>query len=214
MSRKSTLSRIAPPLALALSLALAAPAFADSVATEQQHGAQILSQIQHDKLNRERLTSPQYENLGEYLMGRALGSTPLHQRMNTLMDEMMGPRAADQMHIYLGERYLGVSATPTSRNGQLWGLMGVMMSGYHRSALAGMMGAYLSGQGAPGYRMGPGMMGGYGYTPAARSRSGWPTAAVIAVCVFALLLVAGVVAVGAPRLGRRSHAAGAATPRT
>jgi hypothetical protein len=119
------------------------------------------------------------------------------------------------MHVYLGKRYLGVSATPTSRYGQLYGLMGVMMSGYRGSALAGMMGAYLNGQGAAGYNVGPGMMGyDYGYTHTASSNSGWPTLAVIAVVVLALLLVGGVLAFAAPRLRRRSHAAGAAATKT
>jgi hypothetical protein len=206
---------MAVPVALVLSLAVAAPALADSVAAEQALGAQILTQVQHGTLSPKSLTNDQYQNLGEYLMGRALGSTALHQRMNTLMDEMMGPTASDVMHVYLGKRYLGVSATPTSRYGQLYGLMGVMMSGYRGSALAGMMGAYLSGQGAAGYKVGPGMMGyDYGYTRTAGSSSGWPTVAVIAVVVLALLLVGGVLAFAAPRLRRRTHAAGAATTKT
>jgi len=111
MTRRYKLRRVGLLLAVALSLTLAAPAIADSVATEQQRGAQILSQVQHTQLNPKSLTSGQYRNLGEYLMGQALGSTQLHQRMNALMDEMMGPSAADQMHFYLGERYLGVRTT-------------------------------------------------------------------------------------------------------
>ena len=110
MVRRSKLLRIALPLALVLGLTFAAPALADSAAAEQAQGAQVLSQVQHATLSPKSLTSDQYQNLGEYLMGRALGSTALHQRMNTLMDEMMGPTAADLMHIYLGKRYLGVQA--------------------------------------------------------------------------------------------------------
>jgi len=48
-------------------------------------------------------------------MGQALGSTQQHQRMKTLMDEMMGPGASDLMRIYLGKRYLGVNAAPEAR---------------------------------------------------------------------------------------------------
>src|ERR1035437_4760749 len=133
MTGKYRFPRVALTLALALGLGLAAPAMADSVATEQQHGALTLTQLQHGQLSPKRLTSGQYENRGEYLMGRALGSPPPHLRMNALMDEMMGPTAADQMHIYLGERYLGVSTPPSSRSAPLYGLMGVMMSGYRGS---------------------------------------------------------------------------------
>jgi hypothetical protein len=206
---------MAVPVALVLSLALAAPALADSVAAEQALGAQILTQVQHSTLSPKSLTNDQYQNLGEYLMGRALGSTALHQRMNTLMDEMMGPTASDLMHVYLGKRFLGVSATPTSRSRQLWGLMGVMMSGYHGSALAGMMGAYLNGHGTAGYTMSSGMMGyDYGHTHGADSNSGWPTVAVIAVIVLTLLLVGGAVVFAAPRLRGRSRATGAAATKT
>jgi hypothetical protein len=215
MIRMAKVVRLVVPVALVLSLALAAPALADSVAAEQALGAQILTRVQHNTLRPKGLTNDQYQNLGEYLMGRALGSTALHQRMNTLMDEMMGPTASDAMHVYLGKRFLGVSAKPTSRYGQLWGLMGVMMSGYHGSALAGMMRAYLNGQGTAGYTTGPGMMGyGYGDTHAASSTSGWPTLAVIAVIALTVLLVGGAVAFAAPRLRGRSRAAGAATTKT
>ena len=151
MIRRHKLSRLALPLALVLGLTLAAPALADSVATEQAQGAQILSQVQHGSLSAKALTSDQYQKLGEYLMGRALGSPQLHQRINTLMDEMMGSSASDQMHIYLAKRFLGVRIAPSSRYRQLHGLMGAMMSGYRGSALAGMMGAYLNGQGTAGY---------------------------------------------------------------
>jgi hypothetical protein len=61
-------------------------------------------------------------------MGRAFGSTAPHQRMNTLMDEMVGSSASVAMHIYLGKRYVGISATPGSRYAPLYGLMGAMMA--------------------------------------------------------------------------------------
>jgi hypothetical protein len=213
MIRRYKPLRLALPLALVLGLTFAAPALADSAAAEQAQGAQVLSQVQHGTLNPKSLTGDQYQYLGEYLMGRALGSTQLHQRMNTLMDEMMGSGASDQMHIYLGQRYLGVSVTPSSRYSQLYGLMGVMMSGYHGSALAGMMGAYLNGQGTAGYTMGPGMMGysGNGSTPAASSSSGWPTGAVIAVVALGAALIVGLGALALPRVRKRRHSRTAAT---
>ena len=198
------ISRVATPLAVVLSMALAAPAVADSVAAEQQRGAQIVNQVQHGKLSPKSLTNDQYQNLGEYLMGRALGSPQLHQRMNTLMDEMMGPSASDLMHIYLGKRYLGVNTAPGSRYRPLYGLMGAMMTGYRGSALAGMMSAYLSGQGTAGYATGPGMMRSvYSSAPAATSGGGWPTAAVVAVIVLAVMLVGGALALMVPRLRAR-----------
>ena len=212
MIRRHKLSRLALPLALVLGLTFAAPALADSVATEQAQGAQILSQVQHGSLSAKALTSDQHQKLGEYLMGRALGSPQLHQRINTLMDEMMGSSASDQMHIYLAKRFLGVRIAPSSRYRQLHGLMGAMMSGYRGSALAGMMGAYLNGQGTAGY--GHGMMGsgsGYGYTPTASSGGGWPTAAVVAVIALGAVLIVGLGALALPRVRKRRHSGTAAT---
>ena len=207
MIRNPKLVRLSVPLALVLGLVLAAPALADSVAAEQAQGAQVLGQVQHGTLSPKALTIEQYQNLGEYLMGRALGSTQLHRRMNTLTDEMMGPSASDAMHIYLGKRYLGVNATPSSRYTQLYGLMGVMMIGYHGSALAGMMGAYLNGQGAAGYTMGRGMMGyGTGYTPTSSSGGGWSTGAIVAVGLLGAVLIASLAAFVLPGVRGRSHA--------
>lgn len=78
MNLRRKLPYIAVLLALVLGLVFAAPALADSVATEQAQGAQVLGQIQHGALNPKSLTNDQYQTLGEYLMGRALGSTQLH----------------------------------------------------------------------------------------------------------------------------------------
>jgi hypothetical protein len=204
MTHRYRLSRLALPLALVLGLTFAAPALADSVATEQAQGAQVLAQIQHGTLGPKGLTSGQYQNLGEYLMGRALGSTQLHQRMNALMDEMMGSSAGDQVHIYLGKRLLGVSVTPSGRYSKLYGLTGVMMSGYGGSALAGMMGSYLNGHAAAGYTMGPGMMGSAdGHTPTGSSAGGWPAGAVIAVVALGAVLVVGSGALALPRVRKR-----------
>jgi hypothetical protein len=212
MIRRHRLSRLALPLALAVGLTFAAPALADSVAAEQAQGAHVLSQVQHGTLSPKGLTSDQYQNLGEYLMGQALGSTQLHQRMNTLMDEMMGSSAGDQMHVYLGKRFLGVSVTPSGRYSRLYGLMGVMMSGYRGSALAGMMGAYLNGQGTAGYTMGPGMMGSaHGHTPTASSGGGWPAGAVVAVVALGAVMIVGLGALVLPRVRKRSHSGPAAT---
>jgi hypothetical protein len=210
MIRRYKLWRMALPVALVLGLTFVAPALADSVTAEQAQGAQVLSQIQHGTLNPKKLSTDQYQVLGEYLMGRALGSTQLHQRMNTLMNAMMGSSASDQMHIYLGKRYLGVGVTPSGRDSQLYGLMGTMMGGYRGSALAGMMGAYLSGHGGAGYRMGPRMMG-YGYAPNVNSGGGWPAGAVVAVAVLGTVLIVGLGVLALPRVRERGHSGPAAT---
>lgn len=165
---------------------------------EEQQGARILRSIHAGKLLPSGLSSSQYEHVGEYLMGRALGSSKLHERMSSLMDEMMGPAASDRMHVYLAERYLGESVRPSSRYGALYGLMGVMMSGYHGSPLAGMMSRYLSGRGQENgaYPMGPGMMGhgyggmmGYAYGLSGSGGGGLSTGAIIAIVLGSLALL-------------------------
>jgi hypothetical protein len=211
MIRSDRRPRLAVPVALVLSLVIAAPAVADSVATEQQRGARVLSQVRHGTLSATGLTNDQYEDLGEYLMGRALGSTQVHQRMNTLMDQMMGPAASDQMHMYLGKRYLGANVMPGGRYGAVYGLMGVMMSGYRGSPLAGMMARYLNGHGSAGYSMGPGMMTHpYGYESSAYSGGGWSTGALVGIAVGTLLLGGGF-ALLVLRLRRRAHPASPTT---
>jgi hypothetical protein len=210
------LSRAAGTLVatLALMFALAAPALA-SVASEQQEGAQILSTVHAGKLKASGLSSTQYERVGEYLMGQALGSTASHERMNTLMGEMMGSTAVDQMHVYLGKRYLGNSAQIPGRYAPMYGLMG-MMTGYRSGSIASMMSGYLNGasQRAGGYGgmmgtgtgtvTGNGIMGYNGTQASASSSEGWPTGAIVATAVLAALLLGGLVALAVPALRRRS----------
>jgi hypothetical protein len=191
--------------AFVLALVLAVPASA-SVSSEQQEGALILSTIHAGKLKGTSLSSSQYERVGEYLMGQALGSTAAHERMNSLADQMMGSTAVDQMHVYLGERYLGKSTTKISgRYAPMYGLLG-MMTGYRGSSIAGMMSGYLNsqGQGATPYTGGPGMMG-YGTLTSANSSGSWPTGAIVAIAVLAVLLIGGLL-LALPRLRGRGNA--------
>jgi hypothetical protein len=197
MTRTRKLPHTTGPLALAFAIALvlAAPAWA-SVASEQQEGTQILSAIHAGKLKGTSLSSSQYEHVGEYLMGQALGSTAAHERMNSLADQMMGSAGEEQMHIYLGERYLGKSTPQVSgRYAPMYGLIG-MMTGYRGTSIAGMMSGYLNSQsqsqGTVPYTNGFGMMG-YRAGPLANSSSGWPTGAIVAVAILAAPLLAGMI---------------------
>jgi hypothetical protein len=188
-------------MAFALVFVLAAPASA-SVASEQQEGAQILNTVHEGKLKGTGLSSSQYEHVGEYLMGQALGTTTAHERMNTLMDQMMGSAAVDQMHVYLGERYLGKSAQIPGRYMPMYGLIG-MMTGYRGSgsSIAGMMSGYLNSQSQSPYTGGTGMMGYHGTS--ASSTGGWPTGAILATAILAALLLGGILALALPRLRGR-----------
>lgn len=187
-------------------LAFSAPAAVASPASEQQQGAQILSEVHAGKLTAQSLSTTQYEHVGQYLMGRALGSTQTYEAMDSLMDRMMGESASGQMYRYLGERYLGKSPRPDSRSLPMYGWMASMMSAYRgHMPYAGMMSNYLRGNNAGGYSVmgGAGMMGG-GYSVQGSSGSGgWPTGAIVLVAVLGSLLLVGVLAFALPKL--RGH---------
>jgi hypothetical protein len=203
---------------LALALAATAPAIG-SATSEQQQGAQVLSEIQGGKLQGTNLTSTQYQHVGQHLMGRALASTERYEAMDSLMDRMMGQSVSDQMYQYMGERYLGKSVAPNSSYAPYYSWMANMMSRYG-GTYAGMMGGYmmgaynsLSGQGSAtgGYHMGPGMMG-YGYASSSQNAadSGMSTGAVIAIVLGAITVVALLVVLLRGVTGRRAPKAGAA----
>jgi hypothetical protein len=202
MIRSHILPRTVALLAAASALALLAVAPAGaSVASEQREGAQIVSAVHAGKLKGTSLSSSQYEHVGEYLMGQALSSTASHERMNSLMEQMMGAAAVDQMHSYLGQRYFGKSAQIPGRYAPMYGLIG-MMTGYRGSSLAGMMSGYLNSHiTTPNTTLGHGMMG-YATQTSASSSDGWPTGAIIATAVLAALLLGGLIALLLPALRR------------
>jgi hypothetical protein len=205
-------------LVLALALAATAPAIA-SAATEQQQGAQLLSEVQGGRLRGTNLTSTQYQHVGQYLMGRALGSSQRYETMDSQMDRVMGQSVSDQMYLYMGERYLGKSVAPNSSYAPYYSWMANVMSRYG-GAYAGMMGGYmmgaynsLSGQGSAtgGYHMGPGMMG-HGYASSSQNAadSGMSTSAIIAIVLGAIGVVGLLVVLLRGVTGRRAPKAGAA----
>jgi hypothetical protein len=202
-------------LVLASALATAAPS---SAASEQQQGAQVLSEVQAGKLQRTNLANTQYQHVGQYLMGRALGSSERYEAMDSLMDRHMGQLVSDEMYQYMGERYLGKRVSPNGSYGSYYGWMAKMMSPYS-GPYAGMMGGYMMGaynivsgpgSAAGGYHMGPGMMG---YTPTSSrtaSDRGISAGAIAAIVVGAIAAVALLVALRLRSTGRRAPKAGAA----
>jgi len=198
----ATAAKIIVALAAGLLLALSAAAAVASPASEQQQGAQVLSEVHAGKLKAQSLTGTRYEYVGQYLMGRALGSTRTYEAMDSLMDRMMGETASGQMY-----RYLGKSTRPDSRSLPMYGWMANMMSAYRgHMPYAGMMSQYLRSNGSyPSMMGGAGMMGGYGIQPTSSSGS-WPTGAIVLVTLLGGLLLAGVLAFALPKL--RGHHAG------
>lgn len=146
MLRAPSIRRIVV-LALATAMGLCASGLPIAAATpnlaqEEQRGESIVESVRAGETRCADLSADEFELIGEYAMGRYLGSEATHSAMNRRMTAMMGEAGERRMHIALGYRYSGCSGGPAS------GWVGPM---------AGMMGARGSGGN------GPGMMGGGEY---------------------------------------------------
>lgn len=123
-------------LLAALSLLLLAPsaAFA-SLGDEQRQGRDLSTQLQSGAKTCDDLSDEDFDHIGEYVMGRFLGSTQAHQAMNDRMSLMMGDQAEQRMHQLMGQRYAGCYTNSASGIGP--GMMGSggmgprMMGGYY-----------------------------------------------------------------------------------
>ncbi|HEX8751937.1 MAG TPA: hypothetical protein VF731_00850 [Solirubrobacterales bacterium] len=130
--------------ALALVLSPALPASA-AIAREEADGARVLKQIESGELRCGTVSATQFDHVGEYAMGRALGSPARHEAMNEAMRRMMGEAGETRMHVVMGRRIAGCGGPVLP------------------ARFAGMMGA-------TGLMAGGGMMGGAGPSPGS---SGW-----------------------------------------
>jgi hypothetical protein len=102
------------PLRVALSLVVLAllspaPALA-SLADEQSQGRTLVSQLRSGAKSCGDLSATDFEHVGEYVMGRALGSTSAHEAMNTRMRQYMGEQGEERMHQLMGERFTGCAS--------------------------------------------------------------------------------------------------------
>jgi len=169
-------------LAIGLVLALATfglPALAlGSVADEQREGAQLLQGVQSGSKTCSQLSTTDFERIGEYLMGRMVGSTSAHDAMNSTMQRMMGTRGEEQMHVLLGRRMTGCGR-------------GTAPGSY--STMMGMMGGFASGGG---------MMGGYGANGSGSHHDDWSTGGIVASVLLGLLLLGLLAAALTGRFGR------------
>lgn len=74
---------------------------------EEQEGKQLLDDLKNGKTTCQRLTDDNFEKIGEYFMGQAIGNTSQHISMNNMMKSMMGEQGEEQMHIAWGKRGSG-----------------------------------------------------------------------------------------------------------
>jgi hypothetical protein len=115
-------------LAMALILGIVgAPIAIAAVPKEEARGGLLAESVRSGELRCHELSADDFELIGEYTMGRYLGSEGAHARMNRRMTVMMGEAGERRMHIALGHRYSGCSGGPATA----WvGPMAGMMSGH------------------------------------------------------------------------------------
>ena len=185
-ARAST-RRLIAVAALSVALVTLGVAPAWSAIHAQQQGATLLAQIQNGRISCSRLSSSNLELMGEYDMGRIMGSTAAYNAMNAQIQAITGASGEQLAYRFMGER-LGGCATGNGpvAFGTMMGMMGTSEMG------ASYGSAYPAGS------YGSSMMGGYG------SGTGGTSLGVIAAIVLgALVLLALIVWLAARRTVRR-----------
>jgi hypothetical protein len=157
---------------VSIGLVLLAGTPAGAAVSPGQGGAALLAQIQSGQRTCSKLSASNLALMGEYDMGRIMGSTAEQNAMNAQMLATSGAREEQLAYQFMGER-LGGCATgngPVSF-GTMMGMMGTSMMG------ASYGSAY------PASSHGSSMMGGYG------SSNGGTNAGVVAAIVLGVLLL-------------------------
>ena len=165
---------------MVLVFALALLAVASSSAAQSDRGTRLLQEIRAGDRTCGGFSNADFEAVGEYAMGRQLGSSRAHGAMDELMESMMGERAERRMHVYRGRRATGCAGrVPTEFGGMM-----AMIRGLGGSA--SMMGG--SGAAAPsGDRTGA--MMGRSDGVASREDDDWSTGATLLALLFVALAV-------------------------
>ncbi len=113
---------------------------------EEQEGKKLLGQVQNKTTTCQKLTDTDFEKIGEYFMGQAIGNTSQHISMNNMMKGMMGEQGEEQMHIAWGKRGSGCNTNaqfaPTMMGGGGNPMMGYggwnnMMGGWNGFGILG-----------------------------------------------------------------------------
>jgi hypothetical protein len=129
-------------MSIALVSLSAVPAW--SAVSAQQQGAALLAQIQNGQTSCSKLSSGNLALMGEYDMGRLMGSTATYQAMNAQMLATAGATGELSAYRFMGQR-LGGCATGNGpvAFGTMMGMMGTSeMGASYGSAYPG--GAYSS----------------------------------------------------------------------
>lgn len=129
-------------------LALGTGSALASEAAEEQRGAELLTAVERGEMDCADLESGDFDAIGEFAMGRMLGSSSAHEAMDETITRMMGEAGLGRMHEVMGQRFADCGAA--GAQGGYGGMMG-MLGG-------GMMGG-------PGQGYGPDDASGQGYGP-------------------------------------------------
>ena len=195
-------SRALPTLAaalIALGILGASPTLA---ATDEQRGAEVLDSVETGALDCDQLDAVDFEAVGEFAMGRMLGSPGApgaHEAMDRMMASMMGEGGLGRMHEVMGTRFSGCGNPPLPGGfGSMMGAMG-MMGG-------GMMGGFGPDAGDgdrafPGQGYGPAAM--MGFDRGAGGDDDDDVAGWMAVAMLVLLAAAAAAVIFVVRSGRR-----------
>jgi hypothetical protein len=171
---------------VSIALVLLATVPAGAAVSPGRGGAALLAQTQSGHTTCSKLSSSDLVLMGEYDMGRIMGSTAAQSAMDAQMRAISAARGEQSAYRFMGER-LGGCATGNGpvAFGTMMGMMGTsMMSAGHGSA-------------HPASGDGSSMMGGYG------SSHGGTGAGVIAAIVLGSLLLALIVFLVRRRTRRR-----------
>jgi len=156
-------------------------------ATTERQGAELLQRVEAGKQTCQRLSPDQFDAIGEYVMGRMVGSPARHKAMDQQIRSRSGASGEAQAHNFMGRRFAGCATgnTPVAF-GAMMGMMG-MYSGANGGGMPN------GNDGANGF--GPGMMG-----RSSSRNDGWSATNT----VLAILLAAALVALAAWRPWRRA----------
>ncbi len=183
LGRNSAATALVVSALLAVAALAATAAMADT--SQEQQGAKILGDIQAGKLTCKSLTTDDFDRIGNYVMGRMLGTPAAHEAMDRQMIAMMGASGEKQAHVFMGQRFAGCAGGRVPQAfGSMMGMMGAGMMGssYGGNSSSTMMGSRSRGTG--------GMMGfGYGSPTGDRSSSDWSSGDIVMVFFMGLLIV-------------------------
>lgn len=71
---------------------------------EEQEGKKFLDDLNNKTVSCSQLKDADFEKIGEYFMGRAIGDTSRHIAMNEMMKSMMSEQGEEQVHVAWGKR--------------------------------------------------------------------------------------------------------------